>query len=405
MRANTVTKLSLYEFARILGINPLHFAGVKVDAIQNVHCNRPYPQYAWQDNDRVAREDISIAIQEAETVIERELGYRLLPSWEEAEWHEVPRPWRKDLVNISGMDVRGFANFVKADWGHVVTGGVRAATLLGAGAAVTYAADGYWRKGTATVAVPAGTNPCEIRAYYPGHSGEDEWEIRPLEVTVAGLVATVKVRQEVAVDEVMWEALQFTAADGDDATDADFLATVDIYRVYNDPQTQVTLRWLPVPGCGCGSESCAQCSYSNQTGCFVLSDEPRLGLALFSPGTWDAASQSFSSAPFVVDRQPDIVLLYYLAGLQSQRADCPRRTLDEAWARSIAYLAAARLDRPPCDCNPDAWERWREDLSEGAKFQVQAAQLDNPFGTRRGEVYAWNRVISNGQAIGRGVFA
>lgn len=400
MRASTTTKLPLATFARIMGMDPLHFAGIEWVARGTGACKQPLFQYEWQDNDRSGREEIARAIRQAEDDIERFVGYRLLPSWEAAELHTIVGPGDPDLISIDSMTRRGFHQAVTTDWKRVVSGGVRATTAISALSAIAWSdpdGDGYKELGTVSAAY-SGTDACEIRLYYPTHGGDPAWEIRPLQsVTISGGVVTVTFRRELAVLESIQERLLDPVA-AVATTDADFLANAALYREYNDPQTQVTYLWEPTgDNCGCVG-GCIQCAFGTQTGC-MNPRNARLGVMFYQPGTWNAVTGVFDSALWAVGRQPDQARLYYLAGLQDQRKTCPRRDLDDDWARTVAIYAASILDRNPCSCSDDVFQQWRDDLgfidgaAELAHYDLSPSDLDCPFGTRRGAIYAWKRIL------------
>jgi hypothetical protein len=225
--------------------------------------------------------------------------------------------------------------------------------------------------------------------------------------------AVVTFRREQAVLSSLYDDLVPDADDShlrgvDGSVDANFLTEVDAYRVYNDPQTQATFLWEPL-GIGCGScagTGCGHCAYSIQGGCLMLRSEPRLSLVSYRPGTWDATNEEFTAEAYTENREPDIVRLYYYAGWRDRRLECPTVRMDPQWERVVAYYAASLLDRPICECNNvGAWvDHWQRDLAiAGADefLKVPDRMLDNPFGTRRGAIFAWQRVKE--QAIGQGV--
>jgi hypothetical protein len=394
--------LSLDHWARLLGVNPAHFNGVEVPTFRQPVCDHHWFQYAWQNSDAVSREDVAAAIAEAEAQIELHLGYRLLPSWEEDEWRETARPRSPEHSFVSPWDARGYSEAVSTKWKQFLSGGIRSSDLVRADAPITWSdpdGDGYTERGTVTGNTTA-LNSCEIHLYYPGKNGDPRWEIKPVRVVVAGGVATVTFRRELAVLEDIQEAFTndlVPLADG--ADDADFLATVDIYRVYNDPQRQVEFVWEPVSQCNvCGNEGCALCTYSTQWGCLHARGDRSLGQVVYTPATWNATDKAFDSAAWAIARRPDITRLWYYGGLRSNAVDCPDIEMDPLWARAVAIYAASILDRPPCSCNMARFERWQEDLSyirgttELAQYQSTAKIINNPFGPKRGAVYAWNLV-------------
>lgn len=423
-RASVRTKLPLDEWARIMGLSPIHFNGVFIPNRTPATCEQPWLQFAWQTADRVGREELARAIAQAEADIERHVGYRLAPDWEEDEWQPTVRPLRKDLFNLTSTDIRTFAQAVKANWGHMITGGVKASTLIDADAAIVYSdpdGDGYDEVATVTVTVTLGQDPCEIRIYFPLSNAmvtatpEDQWEIRPISVSVSGAIATITFRREQAV---LPELQLDISPDADDShlrgvesdVNTNFLSVVDVYRVYNDPQTQVLMMWEGLGvGCdGCNGTGCSQCQYSTQAGCFTARGDIKQSIIGYRPGTWNMTTLVFDTAVLAVARQPDIVRLWYYAGLREKTLTCSTRQMSPEWERVVAQYAAAILDRQVCACeNVHAnIEFWQKDMAmrgttEGLSMPTRL--LDNPFGTRRGAIAAWQKVTTNGAAIGRAV--
>jgi hypothetical protein len=79
------------------------------------------------------------------------------------------------------------------------------------------------------------------------------------------------------------------------------------------------------------------------------------------------------------------------------------------WARTVAGLAAARLERPLCSCSQAFGDRMKSDrahassgTSSSSSFQISPSDLDNPFGTRLGEIMAWKHVKRRGIVMSRG---
>lgn len=399
-RALTPTKLPLDTWARIMGLHPLNFNQVFLpDAPRNV-CTEIYFQNEWQNSDHVSREEIARAIADAEAKIESHLGYRLAPTWEVDEWRDTIRFFKKEMVNFNSVDARGYEQSVNANWGYFISGGIKGLVVIDAGSAIVYSdqdSDGYDETATVTVATTV-TDPSEITIFYPGQDGDDDWEIRPIHCLIAGGIATIVFRRELAVLPELLDTFLPEGVDGTD--DAMFLATVDVYRRFNDPSTQVSFLWEPLAFfCGqCSGGGCTACAYATQTGCLMARGDPRSSIVAYSPATWNQDTSLFDFASWAVQRQPDIARLYYYSGWRNKRRS-NTKILDPDWERVVAYMAAAMLDRPPCDCAKGDWSRWREDLTiyaggeDGQAFyRSPVGVLDNPFGSRRGEVVAWRKV-------------
>lgn len=419
-RATPKTWLPLDTWAEILGLNPLHFNQVIDENMPQGSCSRVWKQWAWQEADQIGRFDAALAIAQAESVISEQVGYNLIPDWTVDERVRTTQPGIPEVVNFGGLNVRGFNMTTQVAKGHLVSGGIEAKDLIEAGATVTYLdqdADGYAE--TARVFVTSDVDPDEIAVYYPGEDADDGWEIRPLNnpltnrrrVTDAGggLISIIFARAQ-AVDPLIMSALDPGPANGQD--DSDFLATVDVYRHYNDPQQQVTLMWAPHGSfCDCGGTTCIVCAHSTQTGCLLASNF-RTGGFHYRPGTWSATDEDFDAASFAINRNPDNLRLWYYSGFQAKGKSAPTLEMADDVARIVTYLSLTYLTRRLCNCNNVELlaDQMREDLAlnlgtpTGTRnFQMNASDLGNPFGTMRGAVMAWRWANQNSRTIGQAV--
>ena len=400
-RANVKTWLPLDRWAEIIGLNPLHFNQLNsANLVPNNVCGDVWFAYSWQHSDRVGREDIAMAIQAAEREIAQEVGYNLLPDWTVEERLSYPEPAMAGAYNMYGTNPRGMLNSMELKRGFVIAGGVRAKSVVQAGAAIVRTdadVDGYQETCTVTVATSV-TDANEIHVYYPGKSGNDFWEIRPIGVTLSGGNAIIT-----------FKAWQVSAANQQDAINADVLdaeaagsyeTTVDVYRVYNDPSTQAQFMWendTPYDCCG----SCVACQFSTQAGCFHLR-EARLGLAVPAPASWSSEDEEFTAQEWSACRAPDQVRFWYYSGWQNPSLDRPKVTMDSYWEYAVAFFAASKLDRPVCGCsNVNQFiEKWRRDAAfssqEEGGFTVTPEMMANKMGTSMGALYAYKQIHRNG---------
>ncbi len=397
----------------MLGLDPYHFNQVTSTLKRGNVCSTPVKQWAWQETQQVGREDIAQAIQAAEEAITSYLGYKPLPTWEVEERHLTVAPGTAELILITPITPRGFRTAVVTDWSHLLSGGIEGKTVISAGAAVVYSdSNGDGELDLATITVPTTvTEVQEIAVYTPGENGADEWEIRPLtSVVISGGNVTITIEREQLVDPDLWEAL---APDPVAITSvSSFLTTVDVYRHFNDPQQQVRLLWNPRPdNCGCSGGTCDACLKASQFGCLNTKDY-RTGNVAYAPATWNPVTEVFDVGTLAVNRNPDIVFLWYYAGFQAKTRALPRIEMDGQLERAIAYFALSLLDRKLCGCNNlDAMvQHWRTDLSltmsgqaVSSTYQVGAQVTDNPFGPSRGAVYAWNVVNQDQRKVGKAV--
>lgn len=407
-RAETRTLLPLDRFARIMGVNPLHFNGVFVEGLSPVTaCEQPLMQYDWQTADGVSRESIAIAIADAEERIAQWLGFKPLPTFEVDERHAFQRPFSPGLFRYTLTQLDGRAEAVKLDYGHVVAGGIERRDVIQTSASVTYTdddADSYSE--TATISVTTTVeDPNEIVVCLPGEGGAPEFEVRPITVSIVNGAATITMRREQLVIPALYDRLDSTRAI-DGANDSNFLTVVDVYRSWHDPSQQVQFLWENAGNsCGCGTTGCATCYIGAQFGCSTVRDY-KLGLISGSPAVWDATTSSYTYSPYFVGRSPDKARWWYRAGYRDQTRARPMREMARKYERAISVMAASVLERPFCGCKTveAASQYWREDfalLTQDHSFRVSSKLLDNPLGTTRGAVEAWR--IIHAEALGDGI--
>jgi len=403
-RSEIKTWLSLDEWFSIIGVNPLHANSLSSTLFSGNVCGTNWFQYQWQHSDRVSREDVAEAISEAENDIALEVGYNLIPDWSVEERKLVTRPLVPESYSLSGLNPRSMLRSIELSKGHVISGGVKTKTAIELGSAITRSdpnGDGYSELCTVSVATSV-TDTNEIHVYYAGESGDDGWEIRPIEVSISGGIATITFKSwQVVLKETM-DTFDAEAIDGDDATN--YETTVDVYRVYNDPSTQVQFIWERIPGyTTCSSSTCVACNFDTQAGCFHLRD-PRLGFAVPAPASWDSDDEEFDSAEWAGCRAPDQVRFWYYSGFQDKSILRYNVTMSRYWKRAVAYYAASRLDRPACGCSnvQQFIDHWRKDASLNTpelSFQVTPELMSNKFGTTMGAIFAYKAVHRNGVRI------
>ena len=400
-RATVQTHLSLEKFAKILGIHPLHFNQVYVpDIAESRTCDQPIFQYSWQSADRIGREELANVIATAEAQLINYLGYYPMPAWIAREEVFLPRPWAPELFNSSGRDRRGFMNTLATRYKNVVDGGQRAVSLISAGVAIVYTdedGDGYKETATITVATTV-TEIDEIALFYPSLPAVDSNQIKDLtSVIISGGVATIKCRREQLVLNVFLESLDPTGLNG--LTDSNFLTTIDVYRLYNNPQSQVQLIWdATAVDCYCnGDDSCPECGFTVQDGCLTVRDSA-IGRISLRPANWNTTTLQFDSTTYATSREPDRARVWYRSGWRNMSLATPDISMDPLWERVITYLTASLLDRPICTCRPiqAQIQHWAEDLGKSlstpgasVSFNLSARKVDNPFGTTRGALYAY----------------
>lgn len=405
-RANTPTLLSLDRWAKTLAISPVHFNGAASGDIWLDYgsCEDIWPQYAWQiDKEIVSRDEVAMAIASAEQDIANAIGYWPAPTWFADEMHGFPHTTR-------GVKT------VQASWGKIIGQGRRAVSAIETDATVVRTdpdGDGWAELATITVATDV-TDKREIKLFTQDMGGLPEWEIRPLRnVVLSGGNAIITLDAWLLIDPELWERYPSTNGfSAIDITDADnFVTEADVYRVYNDTtqagsqfySSQVRLDYGVWICPNCNGSGCETCGITVQDGCFTVIDSRTSSVrpfpARYINGAWTAA-------PFDNCVAPAQVALNYYAGEidQRYRKEQSLDPLSDYWAETITWLATARLPKGICGCGRVATrvDELQRDLSRFrdspdsaiySRFEKMSI-FHSGFGTRVGEVKAWERVTT-----------
>jgi len=326
--------VSLPRYAAIVNYSECAFFGVNHDT------SGRFCRNIWT---KPERDQVAKYLAEAQDEIEQVVGYPLAPRWIADE----QRPYGCPTM--------------LADWGKIIEAGVEATANVSLGALVDHAADPAVVGPVATTV----TDEDEIRVYHPG----SDVEIIPSAISIAAGFVTIDIPR----CRMVTEAEADNAETGLDYTAlANFEATVDVKRVYNDPSTHSTLVY---PHSCSGSICDCSCDEYTKTGCIYIRNAS-LGTvdvlpATYSGGEWTATGTSCCS------REPELVRLNYRAGLT---------TLTRQAEDTIVRLAHAKMPKEPCGCDPlkQMWDRDRKvpDL-------LTRERINCPFGMSDGAWIAW----------------
>jgi hypothetical protein len=408
------TLLSAPRYAEILGINPAHFAGGVGDncyPINSNRCNDVWPRYSWQHADSVSQFDLLTEIKKAEADIAEQLGWWPAPTWIEEDVQQFPRPYRRGLYGTYGRNVRAHRRSVFTTFAKVIAPGQRATTLIEAGATVTLSdedGDGFSETATVTTATTI-TDVNELKVFFAGTAADPRWQVRhPKSITADGATATFVFDAWRFIDPDLHAAPPdtsgFSAIDLDSA--ASYVATADVYRVYNDTTaTSAQLVWEPTPRATtlAATGFCLSASEGNdaalvtQDGVLHIRD-PELGIVVPQAATYDDDDAQWNQTSFSEGRDPDFVKLWYMCGEigRMYTSGFKYDPLPDKWAKAIAQIATARLERNFQACGNAAGlaRKWQLDVAdiEDAPYRVTESDLGNPFGTRYGEILAWRTV-------------
>jgi hypothetical protein len=418
--ANTPTLLSLSRYAKIMSLNPVHFSGAAGTTYwpEVGSCDDIWPQYSWQHHyEFVSREELATAIAEAEDEIKEELGFSPAPVWEQEEVHWFDAPEHHGIRYTPWVTAQPTS--VQAEWGYIISAGERKVTLIEANASVALTdPDGdSWNELATVLVATSVTDKTQIKVYFAGHSGDPAWEIRPLKnIVIAGGTATITFDSWLALDPALWNAVptatSYAAAAAIDVEAAgSYVDEVDVYQeTTNLVPASAEFLWekhgyymLNMACPACSGAGCEVCALTTQDGCLSVRDS-KAGIVTPFPATYDTDNSVWVKASMTGCRQPDQVKINYRAGHMSQeylKGDS-LDPLSDDFARAIAYLATARLERDVCACEgvKKAFDELQRDLTRSSRdaFYIRFAGMDLfncPWGTRVGEVKAWN-IIAKG---------
>ena len=389
MRASTPTLLSIYEWSQVMGLNPWEVAqvGEGFPVTNQAQCPTVFFQFPWQQ-DFLSREEIARSIAKAEEMIAEELHYWPAPKYFANEVHSYPRPFNRELYGAAGTP-RGQWKAVQLNWGKVQGGGLMARTLIAAAGAVVMSdndGDTINDRFTVTVATTV-TDSDEVAIYFTsvdrnGVTLDETWRIRPVNVTISGGNAIITGHPSQLIKPDLTTAVN--AASLDVTTAANFVTTVEVYRLYRDVTTttadpaQGTALWED-PDC-----DIPPCAVSWLPVCLGARNAE---MGLVSVDFWLDGAQCPPS-----DREPDRVNLHYLAGEPLVNGQMSR-----AMADVVAHLATGILPVGPCGCERSdriiSW--WRSLPSHGDESArpLTMREIDGcAFGVSRGALWAWQRV-------------
>lgn len=398
--------LPLDEFRRIIGFHPYHFwqlAGSEIVPISD-RCNALVMQHAWQNADAVGRHEITEAIIAAERKLHQVLGISPAPR---AEYDEVPFPAFYDRRQgyLSSADAQGRWLNVNTKSKRVQQVGKLGLTFIGNASVVLSDdnADGLVDAFTLSIATSV-TDPEQIAVYFAaperfdGSSVSERWRVQPVTVMISGGTATIKGRVWTIVKPVLYEGYAQQAIDPADTDN--FVTTLAVYRRAVDTSDQGELVWETSPdGAPCDvsgdpSNTADPSAITTLSARYVVRNSDNGQLA-GEAAYYDTDTEQWIANGWPVGYAPERARVHYMAGYPLEGGQMAE------WMKIIvARLAAAEMERPACGCDTanKALARWQVDLaqttsSESAdNFQIAFEDLTNPFGTRRGHVFAWRQV-------------
>lgn len=387
---STATLLPPDQYAKIMAIDPCLWNQVdSCEEPSDKTCDYIWLQHGWLDDDNTpvaGREDVIRAINVAESMIVRKLGFYPVPVWVSGEEHGWPYPKR---------GTRNAYPPLNANWGYIIEGGIKQTLVLEeAGCVDGYSGTTKTSTATITLIIPVATagddlTNTEIRVFWTGHDQDPRYEIRPLDVDVtesAGDTYTITItgyRYQFALPDLQVDTEDVICIEDDDnfaaACADDYLypgaGDIDIVRVWNDSSQQAQIVYKSAQ---CGDPICSEVC---QNACIAVRDKRTSKIytpaATYSSDSWTKAALNYSN--------PSDVRLWYRAGYP---LNAITDQMDHSLSEAIVRLANTLLPEAPCGCEftRSVWKRDREEVDINSANVAMAASA---FGTTmRGAVWA-----------------
>lgn len=345
--------VSLARYAEIISYDECAFWGIYFDGQMSLACHT-----FWSESERRA---IARALAQAQQMLEDFIRYPLCPTWITGQL--------TDDVDGRLVDEQPFCrNPIVTRWAYVIQPGVKATTVLAAGQGVSYADDDIAVIGPFAATISS-TN--EVHVYYP----DSEREITPSKTTYSGGNLTIEIpRCRLLKPELFGQTGGDTGPDKADTTN--FIAEVDVKRIYNDPSTNAEL----VSAHRCGASCLNGCTIDTDDACMTVRDGVtgivQVQRATFAESAWTLTSRHCGSCY-------DGVRLNYQAG---------KRTLTPNTEDVIVRLAHSLMPTEPCGCpvTKMLWERDRY-VAETMTREM----LNSLFGYSAGAIFAYQWARSN----------
>lgn len=419
--------LPLEFFREIIGWDPWRFWGWNNNGVIRTQssCDPVIMEYDWQRTDAPGRSDIAEAIVTAETRLCDYLGYEVAPrfKYDTLQWPTISD---NRMVRYGGAGANGQWLSMQLRDGFIQAVGAETLNLIQLGAGVAFTdPDGDTLNELAVIGpipLPAGiTDISQIALYVPSmyrygldNTIGEQWRIQPTFATISGGYVTIRAfgynfmkpeLKEGYADDMTVDPLDPT----------NFMNTIDVYQrtvstgvaavpvdnsagVVYWQTTPYHCSWCQCQGCGGPNFNGAvgDPAAIAQASARVGIQNARTGYITPAESLYDTSTGQWTGVSWGSCSQPDSVLVRYLAGQPLGQ----NGFMDRKWRNIVARFAAAELKRNIVGCEEANrfLYYWQQDMAKIGNastdlFSVTPRVTDNPFGTRRGHVYAWTMVM------------
>lgn len=294
-----------------------------------------------------------------------------------------PRPiWTSEVIRL-GRGRPWQLQHLRTHYGYVQAFGQRGVELIAANASVVYSdSDGDGVDDLATITVNTPVDEEDIQVFFrtadgAPASGHELWQIEPITVTSAGGTVTITGHRALFVKPAtIWnvpyvDANRRTRNAGHTSDASDFVTEVDVYRVYNDTSTQVEVIADPIFSRGDLGGNILE------TGVVRLLDDVN--------GHFEVRIENPSCLKYA-----EAVRVHYKAGMPLEFGQ-----MNLSLLTSLIRLANTFQPNKLCTFCDQTENVWADDRRPPGTSEnpVSERLINNPLGTMKGQVFAWQTVL------------
>lgn len=341
MPERTPTLLSLQEWGDFIGISPFYLYQIGVNIPDNTdhQCDYVFFEYPFQQSNHLSREDVRLAIENAERLFADIAGYWPAPKYIAGETGEYPRYFDRRSTNHYRTP-QGNWKSVQLNYGFVQSMGLEILTEQPQVIVIALSdtdGDGVDDKFSFTATVPSGTLASQVAIFNTASDRNDdplaEYEIKPISVSISGTTATITGGAWLLVKPDLQNRLDPSSLDALD-TATIYVDDLDVYTRTMDTDNQGAL----IYDVYCNENTDETCGYEERTVCFY-NKNAELGLVSPRPDLCYNAWWGYSY-------DPSKYRANYLSGLA--RLDTGK--MSRKSSQIIAKLATALLPNRTCGC-------------------------------------------------------
>lgn len=396
--AHTKSIICLDDFARYFGIHPVQFNCLSLVNCpgfigqQQETCDDFWFQYPWQTNKLVSIEEVATGLALAEAEIEAFLGTPICPRWV-CENVAIPDHYKIDHKWASHVWVEDMAFQLK--WGCVCQFGQPTFDLLSTPALV-YAdseGDGFFESASFVYNVPVGVDPNDIEFWHVG--GEigpicSSDIVRSFNATTNDWTVTIPSWLLVKPEKYYQHNFTFDIRVLEACDSDNYVDEIELRHVTKSDCLPEAIVEAPELSCEC------HCDNTEIPACLRALNKDdtlvRLKLGQYGEGE-NADCYEATCCPTLCNvGRPTSIKVFYQAGCHRYQSE---------FKEAAMILAATRLPQSLCTCGciQNRIQRWQKEASiqtdgSGVTSAFIIQDLDNPFGTRYGEIEVYKRLMA-----------